>query len=191
MKKMTRSEYAKLKGVNKSTVTRWVSAGRLVIDADGFIDVDASEALLAQTESPYLHHQARSASVAADKSASNFDATDENSALSQMMEGADAVAMRLKRAMAKEREAKAEHAAIELDKLTGALVERSDVDFLIADFGATLRGMVENMPDRLAPTLAAHAGNVNALHASLRGAMHDFLNDMSSHMQRRAQEVLS
>lgn len=38
----TRAEFAARVGVNKSTVTRWAQAGRLVLTDDGAVDIDAS-----------------------------------------------------------------------------------------------------------------------------------------------------
>lgn len=41
------SEYARRRGVSKKTVTKWKQAGRLVL-VDGKVDVDATDALLAE-----------------------------------------------------------------------------------------------------------------------------------------------
>ena len=46
---MTRAEFARHRGVSKACVTQWAGAGRLVLMADGKVDVEASEARLAQS----------------------------------------------------------------------------------------------------------------------------------------------
>lgn len=195
MKKVTRQEFAKIAGVNKSTVSRWIKSGRVQVGDDGLIDVLAAKRSLEVSASPFSHHQARGTDLiglgADDLAVQDVDAgAADGAALSMAMDGADAVALRLKRAMAKEREAKAEQAAIELDKLTGTLVERSEVDFVLTDFGLTIRTLLEAFPDRLSPSLAGCRGDVNALHAALSGAVHDVLNEMAEHMARKSREVL-
>ena len=39
---LTRAQFARLLGVNRSTVTRWADAGRLVLLPDGSVDAEAS-----------------------------------------------------------------------------------------------------------------------------------------------------
>jgi len=183
---MTRNEFAAAMGVNKSTVSRWISNGRISLDDKGLIDPDAARRSLSATESPEPHHQARKARIEANKAAADLSTTEDGD-----LESKEALAMRMKRAMAKEREAKAELAAMELDRQAGLLLERAEVDFVMKDIGAALRSALEAMPDRLAPVVAAHRGDVNAVHASLEDAMHTLLHEISGHLTRRAKEVAS
>lgn len=183
---MTQAWFARYMGVHRSAVTRWVQAGRIELDAHGRIDPEAARRSLSATESPEPHHQARKASIEANKAAADLSTTEDGD-----LESKEAVAMRMKRAMAKEREAKAELAAMELDRQAGLLLERAEVDFVMKDIGAALRSALEVMPDRLAPVVAAHRGDVNAVHASLEDAMHTLLHEISGHLTRRAKEVAS
>lgn len=47
---MTRAAFARHLGVNKSTITRWAEAGRLVLDAAGHVIIEASERRLVATQ---------------------------------------------------------------------------------------------------------------------------------------------
>ena len=49
---VSQADFARLIRVDRSVVTRWKQAGRLVLGADGLVDVDASRARLAETRSP-------------------------------------------------------------------------------------------------------------------------------------------
>lgn len=180
MQHMTRAEFARHMKVNRSTVTRWIERGRIQINDRGLIDVSAAKRALPATESPEPHHQARSAQIAEQKAQQaappSSDAVD--------------IALRLKRAMTKEKEAKAELAAMERDKIAGLLVDRGEVDYLIRDVGEVIRAHLEGLPDRVAPTLAAHNGDVAAIRSSLEGAIRDVLTEFAHHMGRKAEEVL-
>ena len=50
MTKTTKADFARRMGVNKSTVTRWAQAGRLVLDAGGRVLVEESQARIAGTQ---------------------------------------------------------------------------------------------------------------------------------------------
>lgn len=49
---VSKAEYSRLKRVNRSTITRWVGAGRVVLDEDGNVLVAETEARLAETADP-------------------------------------------------------------------------------------------------------------------------------------------
>lgn len=49
---VSKAEYARMKGINRSGITRWAQAGRVALDDDGNILVAESEALLAMTADP-------------------------------------------------------------------------------------------------------------------------------------------
>lgn len=180
MTHMTRAEFARHKGVNRSTVTRWIERGRIATDAQGLIDTKAAESALDATESPEPHHQARIAQIADEKTQQAAGGITET-------EDREQVGMRLKVAMAKEREAKAEIASMDRDKQAGLLVDRADVDFVMRDIGNTLRSALEGMPDRLAPSLAAHNGDVAAIRQGLEDAGRDLLNEISAMISRKAE----
>ena len=50
---VTKAEFARLKGWNRSTVTRYAEASKIVVTAAGLVDVEASEHRLAAAADPY------------------------------------------------------------------------------------------------------------------------------------------
>jgi hypothetical protein len=49
---VSKSAYARAKATNRSTITRWAQAGRIVLDGNGDVLVAESEAMLAATADP-------------------------------------------------------------------------------------------------------------------------------------------
>lgn len=155
-------------GVDKGTVTKWIKAGRVEV-ADGLIDVEAAKRRLAATENPSPQAQAQIARHAADK-AGHINM--------------EKLGTALKLETYKLQKAKAETANLELDKAAGLLVERSEVDYVLADLGNTLRASLESLADRLAPAIAVHRGDVAAIHAEIEGVSSDLLHEISEKMRR-------
>ena len=81
--------------------------------------------------------------------------------------------------------AKAEIANLELDRAAGLLVERAEVEYVLAEFASTYRTLLENLADRLAPAIAVHRGDVAAIHAEIDMASAALLNEMSDAMKRK------
>lgn len=155
-------------GVDKGTVTKWIKAGRVEV-ADGLIDVEAAKKRLTATENPSPQAQAQIARHAADK-AGHINI--------------EKLGAALKLETYKLQKAKAETANLELDKAAGLLVERAEVDYVLADLGNTLRASLESLADRLAPAIAVHRGDVAAIHAEIEGVSSDLLHEISEKMRR-------
>ncbi len=181
-KRVTQAAFARICDVNRSTVSRWIKNGRIERGDDGLIDAAAAHKMREATESPLPHHQARKVQIETEKAAGE---TEHGKGESDDRPRADEIGRRLKYATMKEREAKAEMAEMERDRQAGDLVDRSDIDFVLEDFGQTLRGMLEGLPDRLSPALAAHRGDVAKIHSDLEGVARDLLNEISGHTSRR------
>jgi phage terminase Nu1 subunit (DNA packaging protein) len=199
MARVTQAEFARLTGVNRSTVHRWLASGRIEADAQGLIDPEAAARMREATESPLPHHQARKAQFdearAGDGTTQATNAqqgatSGQPAAHAEPMPAAEKIGTALKLETYKLQKAKAETANLELDKLAGSLVERAEVDFVLADFGNTLRGQLESLPDRLAPAIAAHRGDVGAIHKTLEDTAHDLLTEMSETMKRRMESLV-
>ena len=207
MSLVTQAEFARISGVNRSTVSRWIQNGRIQADATGRIDAQAANAMREDTASLQPHHQARKAGIELAKQAAGAaqhasstlslppiiqnapaGAGEADDLLAGDLSAAD-VNGRYKLAMAREREAKAELAAMEVDKLAGTLVERAEVDYVLADLGNTLRSTFESLPDRLAGQLAALRGDTNAMHQALEEALRDVLASIAEQMKRRMEGV--
>ena len=198
MNRVTRSQFARLCGVNRSTVTRWLQNGRIVADHAGMIDPEAAQRMRLATESPMPQHQARKAQFdearAGDGAGGGHsEAREPPHAATRPIEADAPASERIGTALRLEtyklQRAKAELAAMEVDVRAGQLVERSDVDYVLADFGSKLRSMLGSMPDRLAGEIAAHQGNTNAIHRHLEEALHEALIEMSQHMERRMEAI--
>lgn len=82
-------------------------------------------------------------------------------------------------------QARAETASRELEKAAGLLVERTEVNYVLAVFIHTLRALLQSLPDRLAAAIATHRENVAAIHAEIDGVSKDLLNELSETMERR------
>jgi phage terminase Nu1 subunit (DNA packaging protein) len=203
--KVTQAEFARICGVNRSTVSRWVAEGRIEADASGLIDPAAAQRMREATESPAPHHQARKAQFdearKAQKTATGaFSAPDGTQGASDAAKApetalnppetaseAQKLGTALKLETYKLQKAKAERENMDLDKLAGSLVERSEVDYVLADLGNTLRSMLEGLPDRLASRVAAVAGNVSEIHKVLEEAMYETLGEMAANIKRKAE----
>ena len=195
MTRVTQAEFARLCGVNRSTVSRWLQNGRIDADPSGLLDPIAAQRLRTATESPLPHHQARKAQfdearATADAGEGAGDAPDASGDADADGEGLGTMGTlgeQLKRVTVQVQRHKAELLAIEIDKAAGALVELAEVQYVLGDFGATLRGLLEGLPDRLSGEIAAHQGDVNAIHKALEDAGREMLLAITGQMERRVE----
>lgn len=133
---LPRAEYAALKGVNRSTITRWAQADRLVLDDDGNVLVAESEARLAATADPSKigvtrrHAEERGAEVR-DLFAAPPAAAPGPGRQPKGEHYSDRI-----RESARHEAAKAEKAEIELARLKGELVDVIGVQQAMTGFGA-------------------------------------------------------
>ena len=82
MNRVTQAEFARICGVNRSTVHRWIENGRIETDAQGLIDPEAATRMKEATSSPLPHHEARKAQFDAQRAAGmdNHSQTQQNPA---------------------------------------------------------------------------------------------------------------
>ena len=189
MNRVTRSQFARLCGVNRSTVTRWLQNGRIVADHAGMIDPEAAARMRIATESPMPQHQARKAQFdearAAGRSGGpSVDLDDGDADAEQILLGAE-----LKRATVDLQRAKAELALLEVDRVAGTLVELAEVQFVLADTGTLVRAELEAMPDRLASELIAFASDRAAMHAALERWAFDALTRIADQLDERGERL--
>jgi len=187
-KPISQAAYARLIGVDPSTVTRWIQNERISRLPNGLIDPERADRERAATESPMPHHQARKA---------QFDEEKERKAqaetappVSEPEPSAEGLGLALKRETWKLQKAKAETANLELDKAAGLLVERSEVEFLLRDLAAMLQSQLDGMAAKLAPSLSAHRGDVNAIQAEIESFARDLLSELAAHLERQAAQHL-
>ena len=170
--------------VARSTVKRWADKGRIVLDAGGWVEVEQSLALLAATKGGREDVARRHTEEAADKSAA-FRPADP----AKKPDSAKLAAFREDRAEAELRMAiaKADREEMERDKEAGRLIEKETVDFVLNDFGATLRGQMETLADRLAPVIFP-LQTLEETHAALDQAAEAVLLEIEATLKRRQAE---
>lgn len=137
---LTESEFADHIERDRSWVRQLREAGRLAM-VDGLIDADASEALIAATAAgrddvAERHAESRS---------TGGEALSESAAASRKRK-LDAEARRAELAVVREQ--------MEVDRLSGSLLDKADVDHALDAFSAEVAAAFDAMPDQLATTLA-------------------------------------
>lgn len=157
---VTLRQFARILDVRPSYVTALKDAGRLVLDDDGRVLVDATQQLLRDTADPAKdgvrarHAAARAAAQGAGEAPAGEG---EDDAAPAPGEPPSSDARRKAKALADAAEAdarkKLRDEAVEL----GTLLHVDDVTAAVREAAATLRAALENLPTRLAPLLAAEA----------------------------------
>lgn len=178
-KTATLSQFADLIHRSPSYVTKLKQGGRLVM-AGRRVDVAASLALIESTagardDVAARHVVARTAEDAPESPESPADDTQPAANSRAYWERMDS-------------EERARIRQIERRKLEGTLVEKEAVDFVLNDFGATLCGLLENLPDRLAPQLFP-LETLEETHAALGEAVEDLQREMAETMKRRMEAL--
>lgn len=170
--------------VNRSTVSRWADAGRLVM-VDGKVDVEASLAQLGGTTGGRPDVADRHAQESGEKATAGRTGSDAPQPAADLsMEKARRV-----RAVAEARikAAEAEIREMERDRTAGKLIDKEVVDFVLNDFGATLRSTMENFAGRMAPVVFPLT-TLEETHAALDEAAERVLEEISDAMKRRTQQ---
>jgi len=160
----TQSEFAAILGKDKSYVTRLKQAGRLVLTADGAVDVEKSQNLIAMTADP-----SREDAVAARQSeASAPPRAPQNDAVGNSFQQAKAVREKYNALSAK----------LEYERASGKLVDAEEARLFAADLAATFRGSLEVLPDRIAPELVP-LNDTEAVRAVLVESFEQVLTDIA------------
>jgi hypothetical protein len=80
---------------------------------------------------------------------------------------------------------------MEVDRQAGLLLDRQDVDFVLADLGNTLRVKLENVEDTLTERVLPLGNDAAAVRHVVRETLREVLEDISELMNRRMREVTS
>lgn len=185
----TRADFARRMGWNRSSVTRAVQDGRVVLDGE-LVNVEASLAKIDALASPSAHHRAHAQQLVESRAAKTVAALAAYAPPAECgaaRETIEELNRRLKKAEADKREHEAEMARMERETMAGNLIAREDVEFALSDFGAILRGLMENFADRLAPVVHP-LQSMEETHAALAEAAADVLHTMNESLLKRAQE---
>lgn len=195
---MTQAEYARHAGVNRSQITRWLQNGRITALPSGLIDPVAADAQRSATESPMPHHQARKAQfdearqghgITQGAQTQHGAVSGPAPAMSEGMPTIEKIGAALKLETWKLQKAKAERENMELDVRAGALVERTEVDYVLADFGNTARGIHDQYPDRYTHelvSLGVPAAKASQFLTDLGRASND---ELAEHMKRKTEQL--
>jgi len=193
----TRADFARRMGWNRSSVTRAVQDGRVVLSG-GLVEVEASLEKIEALASPYAHHRAHSEQLKEQRHAKTPTAGAVAAAMRALApievpsslpagESIEELNRRLKKAEADKREHEADMARMEREQMAGNLIAREDVEFALDDFGATLRSLMENLADRLAPVVHP-LQSIEETHAALSEAAQDVLQTMHDRLAQRSHE---
>jgi len=182
----TQAEFARLMGVNRSTVTRtWKQAGRLVMVGD-LVDVEASRARilatadLARSDVAERHAAERGAVVGQGvetvKVGAGDTATARSEALPPTTPAIDHIGNSYQAARAVKEKYAALSAKAEYERLIADLLPRQDVDQALDDLVATIRSGLENLPHRAAGQLVGK--DYDAIIALLKQEVVDMMGEM-------------
>lgn len=165
----TQVEFAALLGKDKSYVTRLKHAGRLVLDSNGAVDVEASKNRIADTTGGRADVAERHALAKGEKpivEEKNEKRVD---------------------AQGRKESAQADIAEMERDVMLGKLIEREQVDMALADLVAFARQGVENLPHRVAAQLVGK--DFDAIMATLKQEVVQMMGDMHKEAGKRLAEL--
>ena len=170
--------------VNRSTVKRWADAGRIVMVGD-LVDVEASLAQLPGTQGGRQDVADRHAQEAAEKATAPIVG-------GQGAQPAGDLSMDKARRVRAVAEARIKHAEAEIreaerDEVVGKLIQKEVVDFVLNDYSATLRSLLETFADRIAPVIYP-LQTLEETHAALDEAAESILVEMAETMKRRERQ---
>ena len=156
---VSKTEFAARRGWAKSYVSKLANQDRLVLTQDGKVDLEATEALLAQTADPSKaavadrHHQDRLQRDVYSQLASHVEPTSTAAPPPAIMPAGQLPDFQKARALREHN--LAQLAEIELHKAKGSLVALATVKTVAYNAGRMLRDQLLGMPPQLAPVLAS------------------------------------
>lgn len=147
----SKADFARRKGWNKSTVTRYAQAGRLVLSDDGMVDVEASEERLASMADPLKEgvRQRHQRERDGDEPGTGVKAS-----------AGDTTYQLLTKHRAAAEFNRSELLRLELEEKEGRLVDAEAVRKRALQTARTARNAVLNMRFRIDPLLAGEADPV-------------------------------
>jgi phage terminase Nu1 subunit (DNA packaging protein) len=163
----TQSQFAGLLGCNKSHITRLKQAGRLVLDGQGLVLVEASKLRIAETEGGRDDVAARHAAEKGQQARK----PDESRVSAQT----------------RKEMAQADVAEMDRDLMRGKLIEREQVEMALADLVAFARQGVENLPHRVAAQLVGK--DFDQIMATLKQEVVAIMGDMHKEAGKRLVEL--
>ena len=176
----TRADFARRMNWHRSSVTRAIDAGRIVLDGE-LVNVEASLEKLKLSASSEPHHLAHAAQLEEQRQA-HTPPPEQPEARATI----DELNLRIKAADADKREHEADIARMDREQRAGNLIAREVVDFVLNDYAASLRSLMETRADRLAPVIYP-LQSMEEVHAALSEADESILHEMTAAMKRKAE----
>lgn len=175
---VTLSEFARLQGVSPSYVTKLKHAGRLVLTADGRVDVEASRARIRDTEDPNRDDvRARHARA---RGGEDPSPPDPQGHAAQGFASARAVKERYFALSAK----------LEYERAIARVVDVATVQAAGVEVGTFLRAAIEALPDQIAPILAeGDPERERRIHGRLREHVEMVLTELADKLKQIAHPI--
>lgn len=156
MTTMTRAQFARQLGKSRAYVRELVKMGRVQLDANGHVLVEASQALIDATKDP--SKQGVSDRHERERQAKHHGTASETPGANDAeLEITQKTGSAYQFARATNEKYKALKAKQEYELSTGKLLVAADVEAVIADGDMQVRTRLESLPDMLAPQLAAES----------------------------------
>lgn len=182
MSGLTEAEFARRAGVDRSTVNRWGADGRLVRLPDGSIDEAASRQMVEATyggrDDVRRRHQESKARPEGAAAVASLQ-------VPHSLERARHV-----KAVAEARRlsALAEQEEMTRDRMRGNLIPRESVELAMRIVGAAVRGLMEVMPNQVAP-LVIPVSDLDAAHELLSERCRDVLARFGEEVERARRAI--
>lgn len=183
MTTVTRAEFARRMGVNKSTVTRWAEKGQIVLAGKG-VDADASWQRLQDTGGARPDVADRHAAERGSKVGSGDTAPAQPSAPAAQ-QAEDRVGNSYQAARAVKEKYAALGAKLDYERAVGNLIPKEDVDLALRSFAASVRAKLDVVADQIAP-LVAPVSDLDEVHALVSEHMRGILAAVADDMSRAA-----
>lgn len=162
--RITQAELARRLKVSRGAVSKAMKGGRITPDDEGLFDPLEAELQWLENTRPSIKRQ----------SATSKTAKAGQHAYTQ--------------ARARKETALASMAELRLAQANGDLIQKEAVDFVLNDHAATLRGLLENLPDRLAPIILP-LKDMESINAAIASAANEVLLELSADMERKFREL--
>lgn len=174
MTTVNQAEFARMEGNNRSYITALKTAGRLVMTADGKVDVEASRAKIAATADPNRDDVGKRWA-------------DTREPAQQEASAADKIGSSYQTARAVKEKFAAMTAKLDYERAIGKMIEKAEVASAIEDVTSVIRQTLENLPHRTAPELVGK--DLDAIRATLKQEVHAALADMEREFTKRLNQM--
>lgn len=174
MTTVSQAEFARMEGNNRSYITALKTAGRLVMTADGKVDVEASRAKIAATADPNRDDVGKRWA-------------DTREPAQEEARAADKIGSSYQTARAVKEKFAAMTAKLDYERAIGKMIEKAEVASAIEDVTSVIRQTLENLPHRTAPELVGK--DLDAIRATLKQEVHGALADMEREFTKRLNQM--